>query len=688
MKIHACLMTMNELLDLRDNLVAMLPYVDTATVVDGGSIDGTIPYLRNWSKQEPRVRFFIHPWKDNFPAQRNNYLARVAEIAVAGDWIVAVDPDEVLDQAALASLRDIARVVPAKPEQFARVGFRCRSVRLRASDRVHQQEDSHWKGLFYRWSSDLHYTHHGDGAVHEVLSGADPMYMLGHHPEFPTLFYEHRKQENVIWPRGVRNYYCGGGGMNLGRENPRWVELREIAGRLGISTWQQMHTYLIAGNIASELKDWIVKYRRERGWDGSCFTPGQYAMSPTGAVPVEDLAAPDIVGQGLFSAAGLSTRIIAPNKKTYVGEVLTIRATNTVPVTVTPEHPILVADRIPCSLEGHAGWTQHWCRLDCVQSKPRYREDKRKPNWSGTYKNCSTEYAHELLWLPARDVVPGRHCVLYPRTPFGPGVPSISEAEAELRGWYQAEGWAEKNSVHLSLHESKDPIERIVGLAKEVYPSATVSVYPYPKKHAVTVRIGVGAVLAETFREEYGGRSDILKVPPCVWNFDVAQLSAYLRGYVGGDGSVGRKPRSLYDVVSIATASERLAFEVQHLLSRFGVMAGFSKTESRTDRYSDKPIYRLVVEGRQVSQVTFLDERLVSSDRQSFYLDDHYFYLPVTSVERSEYAGLVYNAETEDNTYLAAFAMHNSEQREWFKTYFRLYHPEEEPESLRGESIE
>jgi hypothetical protein len=30
----------------------------------------------------------------------------------------------------------------------------------------------------------------------------------------------------------------------------------------------------------------------------------------------------------------------------------------------------------------------------------------------------------------------------------------------------------------------------------------------------------------------------------------------------------------------------------------------------------------------------------------------------------------------------------SSEQREWFKTYFRLYHPEEEPAEFSGEHIE
>lgn len=76
MRIHAALMTQNELTDLVPNLQALEPHVHTITVVDGGSTDGTIPYLRNWAKQPSgaKIRLFIHPWKDNFPEQRNNYL--------------------------------------------------------------------------------------------------------------------------------------------------------------------------------------------------------------------------------------------------------------------------------------------------------------------------------------------------------------------------------------------------------------------------------------------------------------------------------------------------------------------------------------------------------------------------------------------------------------------------------------
>jgi hypothetical protein len=134
---------------------------------------------------------------------------------------------------------------------------------------VWDNQDNYWKGLFFRWASHLRYVHDGEGAVHERLVGADPMYQTGHHPEFPNLWYEHRKQENVVWVRGVRNYFIGGGGPNLGSRNPRWVKMKSIAGRLGLDTWHKMNAYLLAGQLDGELRDWIIAHRRETGWDGS-----------------------------------------------------------------------------------------------------------------------------------------------------------------------------------------------------------------------------------------------------------------------------------------------------------------------------------------------------------------------------------------------------------------------------------
>ena len=268
-KIHAALMTQNELTDLRDNVALLLPWVDSITVVDGGSMDLTIPFMRAWSSVEPKLRFFIHSWSDNFPQQRNNVLRRVAEVAAGGDWLLFVDPDEFLDLPTLQSLRRLPAVVYNKRERYCRVGFKCRSVTLRGPQRVWENHDDYHKGLLIRWSPALQYGHDGEGAVHEVLRGADPIYYTGHHPEFPAFWYEHRKQENIIWPRGLRNFFIGGGGKNLGSKNPSWVELRTITDRIGFRGWHEFLRYLIAGNIDAALKDFLVRHRHERGSDGA-----------------------------------------------------------------------------------------------------------------------------------------------------------------------------------------------------------------------------------------------------------------------------------------------------------------------------------------------------------------------------------------------------------------------------------
>ncbi len=276
MRLHAAMMTMSELPDLRDNVARLLAYADTVTVVDGGSTDGTIPYMRNWTKLVEHLHYYIHPWTDNFPAQRNNYLARVLDAgAEIGDWILAVDPDEILDIESLQAIRAGIAVWSAAGIGLVRIP--CRAVSLMGEKRVHVNEDEHWKPLLFRIpATPLYYGHDGDQPVHEKLVG-----VVGHDVEagktyqqlrglhIAPLWYEHRKQQDVVWWRGARNYFVGGGGLNLGSTNHRWVELRQITGRMGIAKWADMLVHLLAGNINEELAAWIIKYHEETGWDGS-----------------------------------------------------------------------------------------------------------------------------------------------------------------------------------------------------------------------------------------------------------------------------------------------------------------------------------------------------------------------------------------------------------------------------------
>jgi len=270
-KIHAALMTQNELSDLIPNVESVLPYVDTVTIVDGGSTDLTIYYMRNWAQREPKIRFFIHPWQDDFPAQRNNYVKRVAEVAQPGDWIATFDPDEYYDLETLQKLHKAADRAGEKGCNM--IGFQCRSVSLKGAERVHENLDDYHKHLFLAWDPNFHYTgfkcHEGKGGVpHRIMN--------------TNLIYEHRKQENIIWLRGFRNMFHGGGGPNLGATNPIWVRLRKYCvEKLGINDWHSFYKYILRGNVDSEISQIFIDHvyegtkkagpnaRSKDAWDGA-----------------------------------------------------------------------------------------------------------------------------------------------------------------------------------------------------------------------------------------------------------------------------------------------------------------------------------------------------------------------------------------------------------------------------------
>jgi glycosyl transferase family 2 len=264
MRVHCGLMTQNEQKDLVQNVTSIIPYVDTVTIVDGGSVGDTITYFRNWSQEEPKIRFFIHPWQDNFPAQRNNYLNHINEIAEPGDWILCFDPDEFIADHSLKSLRSAIELAESNNKNM--IGFRCRSVSLKGEKVVWSNIDEYYKRFLMKWNPLMRYAAHG-GQVHEYIAGVQQSIW---DPPGEAMLYEHRKQENDIWRKGLRNMWIGGGGPNGQHAHlDEWKQLRSMCTALGIDNWAQMYNYLLKGNISQEIKDWMIAHRQDNWGDGS-----------------------------------------------------------------------------------------------------------------------------------------------------------------------------------------------------------------------------------------------------------------------------------------------------------------------------------------------------------------------------------------------------------------------------------
>jgi glycosyltransferase involved in cell wall biosynthesis len=251
-----CMMEMNRLYEVKKCIDLVEPYVDEVVIVDGGSQDDSIFYLRN----REGIHMFLHPWKDNFSEQRNNYLKRAREVVGGDYWALVSDPDEFFEKdllAALPSIRD-----RCEKEGYNAAAFQCRSVTLKGDLRVWENLDNYWKPLFFKVSSGAHY----EGNPHETTCLPGGLRCVN-----TRFVYEHIKQENVIWLRGCRNQYCGGGGPNLNKNNKLWVELKDIVKEVygRELSWHEYEKELLKGNIDQRIKNWLIKVRKENGWDGS-----------------------------------------------------------------------------------------------------------------------------------------------------------------------------------------------------------------------------------------------------------------------------------------------------------------------------------------------------------------------------------------------------------------------------------
>jgi len=231
-------------------------FVDKIVVIDGGSIDDTIFYLRN----QDNVDLIISPWKDDFATQRNVYLSKVD----VGDWVLVSDSDEWFPQETLREVRNL--VEQGERENIYMFGFQCISITLKGDKISNKNIDNYWKGLLYKKLPGTRYI----SSLHETLVYGEGGQIIGYNLFKTSLYYLHVKQENVIWKRGVRNFFIGGGGLSLGNRNPSWVSFKDLLKKkTNITTWMEFHDYLVAGKIDEEIKKWMIEHRHEDGYDGA-----------------------------------------------------------------------------------------------------------------------------------------------------------------------------------------------------------------------------------------------------------------------------------------------------------------------------------------------------------------------------------------------------------------------------------
>ena len=158
-----------------------------------------------------------------------------------------------------------------------------------------------------------------------------------------------------------------------------------------------------------------------------------------------------------------------------------------------------------------------------------------------------------------------------------PSMLEFNEDFCAFLGLWVAEGsYTNKNEVRLSIHSKEE--KAVKELCNKLF--GPVTIYHKPNFNATDIYVCSG-ILGIIMKKVLGFNSNARqkKIPDIVYNFSKTNLSAFLRGYFSGDGSLNTKTPA--PMVEACTESPELADDIAYLLLYFGIVA---KIYDRKDR--------------------------------------------------------------------------------------------------------
>ncbi|HVP22795.1 MAG TPA: LAGLIDADG family homing endonuclease [Conexivisphaerales archaeon] len=198
-----------------------------------------------------------------------------------------------------------------------------------------------------------------------------------------------------------------------------------------------------------------------------------------------------------------------------------------------------------------------------------------------------------------------------------------------LIGYFIAEGFCDggrsvKFSFHVKEKELIDDVRRLCATFFSKEPKVR-------KNTGLGVNVVLDSALAEDFFSQFGHGAENKKLPDWVFFAEDEKLIQLLKGIWLGDGCRIHRPRQEY--FNFTTTSEVLAFQVQEILARLGVV-GLIEGQHQRGRL---PSYHVNVFGRWVLKLSSLFgvgfARVPSKFADKFHLDDNYSYLPIKKIE-------------------------------------------------------
>ena len=418
----------------------------------------------------------------------------------------------------------------------------------------------------------------------------------------------------------------------------------------------------------------------------SCFLPGTPVVTERGINNIEDTS--DKVN--VITMDGEGNKLIRCLNREYSGEIIQLKTMGSEEIGVTLEHPFCVIKRgiktrediFNVKLENYskaielhknglgsrriarnlgikesmvAGWIYYG-------TKPEGKKDK---------FNIIQAIKNSPEWIMAKEIEVG-DILLIPRIKQENKVDTIVYSEARsksnhsthvpsiiklnrsflrLLGYYISEGCSADSLAFCFNINEKLYIEETVGSLKILGLSTRIA--KQGNKATVWADCKEASLL---FASLCGKGAHNKKLPYFALNLPKEDLSMIIQGIWRGDGSLFKNKNGFLRSV-FSTVSKSLAYGVYLSLIKVGYQPHLNKEAIGYSVNLTQDIEKFT---REILNLPVIEETKRKKNLHRTWIDENFFYVPVTSIKKMFYRGKVFNLSVDNNqTYCVPFVVHN-----------------------------
>ena len=400
---------------------------------------------------------------------------------------------------------------------------------------------------------------------------------------------------------------------------------RTLAKVAGLKT---LHMELGGKGCAIILKDADLDLAASETVKGSLSYSGQRCVLPGTMILGDNKAIEELVpGDRVLGTTG-EVQVKNVFRRSYKGQIVTIRGAGMLPFSVTPEHPLFVFRSGPALKLAEQGFVE--------AAKLEEKHNRTTGHYLAVPRLSSTNIEY-LSLKPYFDLC---------RPTIRDSIP-LDANTAWLLGLYTAEGCCSRRRrgnrersatavFNLGRHES--------GLIKKT--TRILSNLGYRPRLSLRANIAElkvhNSALARALDDWCGHTASKKRIPEFIILHRKKSIGqAYLRGYLAGDGNRERNCEGIWNGIAAVTVSRLLATQLQLLGAKLGIFFRIQKLITipyiMGRKIHSKEKYKVAASLTPLTKARFTKEFML---------------VPVRSVHRGRYDGIVHNLETEDHTYL------------------------------------